>query len=68
MQFQYLGGAVGLGVVTTILNNNLRPQLAFFLDPADVSRMIQSTEFINQLPVALQQDVQHVFGESFGLQ
>ena len=68
MQFRYLGGAVGLGITTAVFNNSVRSGLASLLAPTDVFRVLESTELIHELPNPLQQEVQHVFGNSFTLQ
>ena len=68
MQFRYLGGAVGLGIVTSVFNNNVKHQVASFLAPDDVSRLLESTQMIHLLPESSQLEVQKIFGESFSLQ
>ena len=68
MQFRYLGGVIGLGVVTTVFNSSLRPQLSSILTPDEVSRVLQSTTLISRLPGPLQQPVQEIFGNSFAME
>ena len=68
MQFRYLGGAVGLGIVTAVFNNRVRSGLVSLLTPTDIVRVLQSTELIHQLPGPQQHEVQLVFGDSFTLQ
>ena len=68
MQFRYLGGSVGLGIVTAVFNNNMKHRLASILAPDDVSRLLQSTQIIHSLPASSQLEVQKLFGESFSLQ
>ena len=68
MQFRYLGGVIGLGVVTTIFDSTLRPQLSSILTADEVSRVLQSTALISRLPAPLQQPVQEVFGNSFAME
>ena len=68
MQFRYLGGAVGLGIVTAVFNNHLRPRLASIVAPNDAARILQSTTILQELPAPLLQDVQGAFGNSFVLE
>lgn len=68
MQFRYLGSAIGLGVVTAVLNNSLRVKLGTFLSSDDVIRILESSQAIGFLPLSTQSDVKAVFGECFKLE
>ena len=67
MQFRYLGGAVGFGIVTAIFNSGLRSHLGSLLTPEDVSKVLESTDYILRLPIPVQHPVKQVFQHSFAI-
>ncbi|KAF2235166.1 MFS general substrate transporter [Viridothelium virens] len=68
MQFRYLGGTVGLGVVTAVFSSSTRPQLNSLLGASDASEVLQSAAKIHQFPQSVQGDIQRMFGHGFTLQ
>lgn len=67
-QFRYLGGAIGLGVVTAALNGYVRSQLSDVLTPSDITAILQSSGMISTLSVEAQTRVLQVFTSGFLLQ
>ena len=67
-QFRIMGGAIGLGVATNILNVYVRSHLAGSVTPTLVTRLLQSTEEIESLDPASQAVVRAIFGHGYNLQ
>ncbi|KAF4625358.1 hypothetical protein G7Y89_g12808 [Cudoniella acicularis] len=67
-QFRYLGGAVGLGIISSILNSMLRPKLAIILNPEQLEAILQSTEILNTLQATQREQVLLAFADGFSLQ
>ncbi|TGO51456.1 hypothetical protein BCON_0161g00290 [Botryotinia convoluta] len=67
-QFRYLGGAIGLGLITSVLNSNLRPKLASILDAEQLSAIFQSAEIVKTFPEAQRNQVLLAFGIGYDLQ
>ena len=67
-QFRYLGGAIGLGVVTAALNGYVRSQLSDVLTPSEITAILQSSGMISTLSVEAQTRVLQVFTSGFLLQ
>lgn len=66
-QFRYLGGAVGLWLITSVLNSKLRPELASILSPEQIAAVLQSAEIIKSLPDAQREQVLSSFASGFTL-
>ena len=67
-QFRYLGGAVGLGIVTVTLNSYVRSHLSGLLTPSDIINVLQSSDNIAMLNAETQARVLLVFANGFLLQ
>ena len=67
-QFRILGGAVGLAIVINAFNSSLRPALSSFLDPTQLTELLQSNELLATLPTPLQEMTLGAFAEDFQLQ
>ncbi|KAF2758475.1 MFS multidrug transporter-like protein [Pseudovirgaria hyperparasitica] len=67
-QFRYLGGAVGLGVITAVLNARLHPSLGHIVDAEEVGAILRSTEAVRTLSVSERDNVLHLFADGFALQ
>lgn len=67
-QFRYLGGAIGLGLITSVFNSNLRPRLATILDPEQLYAILQSAEIIKTLSEEQKGLVLEAFAHGFTLQ
>lgn len=70
-QARILGGAIGIAIVSTVINNYVRDpaQLPSLLPPEDLKAILISTAAIAELPSAeLQMQVKMVFAHGFSLQ
>jgi len=59
---------VGLGVVTSVLNSRLRPELSSFLSPEQVSAVLRSADIIKTLPEAQRMQVVNTLADGYTLQ
>jgi hypothetical protein len=67
-QFRYLGGALGIGVVTTALNSYVKQNLTGFLSSEDIAAVLQSSKAIAALATDERARVLQVFSDGFLLQ
>ena len=67
-QFRFLGGAVGLGLVTAVLNGFLRPRLAEIVAGDVLGAILESTDVVTTLSPQLQARILDVFADGFVLQ
>ena len=67
-QFRYLGGAVGLGIMTATLNSDVRSHLSGLLAPSDIASVLQSSDRIAMLDAETQARVLLIFASGFVLQ
>jgi hypothetical protein len=67
-QFRYLGSAVGLGVVISVFNSQLRPELSSLLSPEQVAAVLRSAEIIKTLPEAQRIQVVEILASGYALQ
>lgn len=67
-QFRVLGGAVGLAVVTTVLNNFVRPRLVEFSSEGSITALLQSAEAIGSFAPDTQLLIKSTFAEGYNLQ
>ena len=68
MQFRYLGSAVGLGLVTAVLDNGLHGRLGAILSSGEVTKVLESVEAVQSLPVSVQSGVEAAFEACFSLE
>ncbi|KAH8648133.1 major facilitator superfamily domain-containing protein [Tricladium varicosporioides] len=67
-QFRYLGGALGIGVVTAALNSYVKQHLMSFLSSEDIAAVLQSSKAILTLATDERARVLQVFSDGFLLQ
>lgn len=63
-----MGGAIGLGIVTSVLNGYVRSHLGHFLSPDQVRTLLQSNAAILALSPDQQEMTRVVFGRGYNLQ
>ena len=68
LQFRTLGGAVGLAVVTTVLNGYVKNRLLEFLTLDQVNAGLKSTTSFNDLSPLLAVALKNIFAEGYNLQ
>ncbi|CAD6570392.1 MAG: hypothetical protein ASARMPREDX12_003478 [Alectoria sarmentosa] len=68
IQFRTMGGAIGLAIVTTVINSYLRNRLAGLLPPDQIAALLQSTDALGTLPPALAETVRGIFARGYNLQ
>ena len=68
IQFRTMGGAIGLAIVTTVINGYIRNRLAGVLPPDQISALLQTTETLTALPPALAETVKSIFAKGYNLQ
>lgn len=67
-QFRYLGGAVGLGVVTAALNEYIRSHLSSVLTSSEIAAILESSRVISTLSPERQTQVLQIFANGYLLQ
>ena len=67
-QFRLLGGAIGLGILTSVLNNQISSSLRPILSPGQLSEVFKSTQAIEGLPPALRAIVRTIYADAYDLQ
>lgn len=68
LQFRTMGGAIGLAIVTTVLNSYIKSHLSAFLYPQEVNALLKSTQAFTALPPDLAETVKIVFAKGYNLQ
>ena len=68
IQFRTLGGAVGLAIVTTVMNSYIKGHLADVLSPDQVDSVLKSTENIAKLPPLLGEAARQVYAHASNVQ
>jgi hypothetical protein len=63
-----MGAAIGVAMVTCILNSYVATHLSNILTPEQAQAVLQSSSAINSLPVELRHQVRIVFAEAYNLQ
>lgn len=67
-QFRYLGGCIGLAIVTAVQHSYLRSHLTQFLASSTVEALLQSSSAIATLPTDTQELVRETYAASYNLQ
>ncbi|MCJ1293424.1 hypothetical protein MMC34_004979 [Xylographa carneopallida] len=67
-QFRFMGGSIGLALVTSIMFSSIRPSLLLLLPAAQVNNVLQTTSSITSYTPELQTSIREVFGTGFDLQ
>jgi hypothetical protein len=68
LQFRLMGGAIGLAIVTTVMNNYIKSHLANFLSSQQIDHLLKSTKSFTSLPPSLFGIVLTVLAKGFNLQ
>ena len=68
IQFRTMGGAIGLAIVTTVINGYIRNHLKGILPPDQIGSLLQTTEAFTALPPAVAETVKSVFARGYNLQ
>jgi len=64
-QFRFLGGAISVGIATTVLNNHLTSSLSGVLSPLQIKALQHSVKALESLSPELQTYTRHVFAEGY---
>lgn len=67
-QFLAMGAAIGLGIVTSVLNNFVTSRLSYFLSPSEVNTILQTSAAISKFYPEQQDMIRSVFAEGYNLQ
>lgn len=67
-QFRVMGAAIGLGIVTSVLNNFVTSRLAQFLSPSEVGTLLQTSAALSNFHPEQQNMIRSVFAEGYNLQ
>lgn len=68
IQFRFLGGAIGLAIVSSVLNSMLKSNLREALSSSELETLLQTTEIISTFPPNIQEIVRGVFARSYNVQ
>lgn len=67
-QVRFMGGAIGLAVVTSILNSHVRSHLSQTLTPEELSALLKSTTVISTFPSEVAIMARSVLGQGYNNQ
>ena len=68
VQFRIMGGAVGLAIVTSVLNSYVKAHISAFVPSEQLKVILQSVSAINVLDGPVQSTVRSTFGYAYNLQ
>lgn len=68
LQFRTMGGAIGLAVVTTVLNSYIKSHLLGILSSEQINELMKTTQAFALLPPNLAESVKTVFANGYNLQ
>lgn len=68
IQFRFLGGAIGLSIVSSILNGMLKSQLRGILPARELASLLESTEVISTFTPTVRNKVLEVFAQNYQVQ
>lgn len=63
-----MGGAIGLAIVTTVMNKYTKHQLAAILPPEQIQALLKSTKAMTVLPAEAVASIREVFSQGFNIQ
>ena len=63
-----MGGAIGLSIVTSVLNSKVRTDLSQFLTPDQVEGLLQTASILTGFSPDAQLKIQSVFAEGYNIQ
>ena len=66
-QFRFLGGLIGLAIITTLQNRSLTKKFLNILPPDQVKALLQSTDILGTFPDVTQMTIRSQFGEGYNL-
>jgi len=68
VEFRILGGAIGIAIMASILENHLNSHLANLITPDQLSTLKKTTAIIKEFPPELREKVLRVFADGYQLQ
>ncbi|KAL9609135.1 MAG: hypothetical protein Q9167_006079 [Letrouitia subvulpina] len=68
IQFRFLGGAIGLSIVSSVLNGMLKSQLRGVLPARELAALLESTEVISTFTPTVKNKVLEVFVQNYQVQ
>lgn len=68
VQFRTMGGAIGLAIVTTVLNSYIKSELAQYISPDQIASLLETAEAFKSLPPDIINLVKGVFARGYNLQ
>jgi hypothetical protein len=68
MQFRFLGGIIGLGIASSIMESRLKSQLREIIAPEIIDSLLQSVEVLNEMSPILRDQVIEAFAGIYNLQ
>lgn len=68
LQFRVFGGALGLAIASSVMNNHLTSHLRAIFGPEQLATVLQSTEAIRRFPPEVQKQVRRAFAQGYNLQ
>ncbi|KAL9078059.1 MAG: hypothetical protein Q9157_003027 [Trypethelium eluteriae] len=68
VQFRFMGGAIGLSIVTTVMNSYVQSHLREFLAPAQVHSLLETTGTLSTLSPDLRNFIQTTFASGYNAQ
>lgn len=68
VQFRTMGGAIGLAIVTTVLNGYIKSELAQYISPDQIASLLETAEAFKSLPPDKINLVKGVFARGYNLQ
>lgn len=68
LQLRMFGGALGIAIVTTIMNSYLKSHLPALLSPEQLSAVLDSAQVVATFPSELQVQVRQVYARAYNMQ
>lgn len=68
LQCRTMGGAIGLAIVTTVLNSYLKSHMSRVLSPEEINALLKTTQAFTALPPYKAETVKTVFASGYNLQ
>lgn len=67
-QFRVMGGAIGLAIVTAVLDSGVRSKLAPSFTPSQIDGLLKSAAAVSTLPAGTQDLVRGIIAEEYNIQ